>query len=156
MQRACARAGRAAICENTPCPMTLCFAVDTEVTSTNIHTEGRPTAGTVHLIQGVPSRANEGVYANSPCGEIRIPTELKTLSQRNISVEKRAERIQLDLDQNAKDLGARDPRNTAHAEMKSYGIEGRYIALVVGRFGELQGLSQGARLHCPSESLRVQ
>ena len=23
-----------------------------------------------------------------------------------------------------------------HAEMKSYGIEGRYIALVVGRFGE--------------------
>jgi hypothetical protein len=33
-------------------------------------------------------------------------------------------------------LGARDPRNAVHAEMKSYGIEGRYIALVVGRFGE--------------------
>jgi hypothetical protein len=33
-------------------------------------------------------------------------------------------------------LDARDPRNTVHAEMKSYGIEGRYIALVVGRFGE--------------------
>ena len=62
--------------------------------------------------------------------------ELKTLSQRNMSVEKRAEHIQLDLDQNAKDLDARDPRNTVHAEMKSYGIEGRYIALVVCRFGE--------------------
>jgi hypothetical protein len=33
-------------------------------------------------------------------------------------------------------MGARDPRNTVHAKMKSYGIEGRYIALVVGRFGE--------------------
>ncbi len=32
--------------------------------------------------------------------------------------------------------GARDPRNTVHAEMKPYGVEGRYIALVVGRFGE--------------------
>ena len=31
----------------------------------------------------------------------------------------------------------RDPRNTVHAETKSYGMEGRYIALVVGRFGEL-------------------
>ncbi len=30
----------------------------------------------------------------------------------------------------------RDPRNTAHAEMKSFGIGGRYVALVVGRFGE--------------------
>ena len=62
--------------------------------------------------------------------------ELKTLAQLNISVEERAERIQRDLEQNAKDLGARDPRSTVHAEMKSYGIEGRYIALVVGRFGE--------------------
>jgi hypothetical protein len=44
--------------------------------------------------------------------------------------------IQLDLIQNAKDLDARDPRNTVHAEMKSYGIEGQYIALVVGRYGE--------------------
>ncbi len=26
--------------------------------------------------------------------------------------------------------------STVHAEIKSYGIEGRYIALVVGRFGE--------------------
>ncbi len=51
-------------------------------------------------------------------------------------VEKRARRIQLDFDQNAKDLDARNPRNTVHAEMKSYGIEGRYIALVVGRFGK--------------------
>ncbi len=33
-------------------------------------------------------------------------------------------------------MDARDPRNTVHAEMKSYGIEGQYIALVVGRFGE--------------------
>jgi hypothetical protein len=45
--------------------------------------------------------------------------ELKALAQRNISVEERARRIKLDLDQNAKDLGARDPRNTracAHNE----------------------------------------
>ncbi len=62
--------------------------------------------------------------------------ELKTLVQRNVSVEERARRIQLDLDQNAKDLGTRDPRSTVRAEMQSYGIEGRYIALVVGRFGE--------------------
>ena len=47
--------------------------------------------------------------------------ELKTLSQRSVTVEERAERIQRDLEQNAKDLGARDPRNTAHAQM----IEGR-------------------------------
>ena len=69
--------------------------------------------------------------------------ERRTRAQRNISVEERARRIQLDLDQNAKDLGfelikvPRDPRSTVHAKMKSYGIEGRYIALVVGRFGEL-------------------
>jgi hypothetical protein len=62
--------------------------------------------------------------------------ELKTLSQRNISVEEPAERIQRDLEQNAKDMDAKDHRNTVHAEMKSYGIEGWYIALVVGRFGE--------------------
>ena len=62
--------------------------------------------------------------------------ELKALSQRSISAEKRAERIQRDLEQNAKVLGARDPRNTVHAVMKSYGTEGRYIAFVVGRFGE--------------------
>ncbi len=41
-----------------------------------------------------------------------------------MSVEKRAEHLQLDLIQNAKDLDARDPRNTVLAEMKSYGIEG--------------------------------
>ena len=34
------------------------------------------------------------------------------------------------------DVGARDPRSTVHAEMTSYDIEGRYIALAVGRFGE--------------------
>ena len=50
--------------------------------------------------------------------------ELKTLSQRNISVEERAERIQRDLEQYAKDLDARDPRNKVHAEMKSYGTGG--------------------------------
>ncbi len=42
--------------------------------------------------------------------------ELTTLSQRNMSVGKRAEHIQLDLIQNAKDLGARDPRSTVLAE----------------------------------------
>jgi hypothetical protein len=35
--------------------------------------------------------------------------ELKTLLQRNMSVEKRAEHIQLDLEKNAKDLGAGTP-----------------------------------------------
>jgi hypothetical protein len=69
-------------------------------------------------------------------GGYRHLGDLKTLPQRNISVEERAERIQRDLDQNATDLGARDPCSTVHADMKSYGIEGRYIALVVGRFGE--------------------
>jgi hypothetical protein len=53
-----------------------------------------------------------------------------------MSVEKRAEHIQLDLIQNTKDLGARDSRSTVLAEMKSYGTEGQYIALVVGRYGE--------------------
>jgi hypothetical protein len=53
-----------------------------------------------------------------------------------MSVEKRKEHIQLDLIQNAKDLGARDPRSTVLAEMKSYDTEGKYIALIVGRYGE--------------------
>ncbi len=51
-----------------------------------------------------------------------------------MSVEKWAEHIQRDLIQNAKD--ARDPRSKVLAEMKSYGIEGQYIALVVSRYGE--------------------
>ena len=62
--------------------------------------------------------------------------ELKTLSQQKMSVGKRAEHIQRDLKQSANDMDARDPRNTVHAEIKSYGPEGQYIALVVGRFGE--------------------
>ena len=53
-----------------------------------------------------------------------------------MSVEKRAEHIQLGLIQNAKDLDARDPRSTVLDEMKSYGTEGQYIALAVGRYGE--------------------
>ncbi len=61
--------------------------------------------------------------------------ELRTLAQRSILVEERARRIQFDLDQNAKDLGAREPRSTVHTEMKSYSIEGRYSARVVGHFG---------------------
>ena len=69
-------------------------------------------------------------------GGCRHLSELQKLSQRNISVEERARRIQLDLVQNAMDLGVRDSRNTVRAEIKSYGIEGRYIALVVGRLGE--------------------
>ncbi len=68
-----------------------------------------------------------GQQFNSPDGDRHLG-ELKTLSQRSISVEERAGRIRWDLDQNAKDLGARDPRNTVHAETKSYGIEGRYIS----------------------------
>ncbi len=42
----------------------------------------------------------------------------------------------MSLEQIAKDMGARDPSSTVHAEMKSHGIGGRYIALVGGRFGE--------------------
>ena len=38
--------------------------------------------------------------------------EMKTLSQRKKSVEERAQRIQRDLKEHAKDLDARDPRNT--------------------------------------------
>ena len=53
-----------------------------------------------------------------------------------MSVQERAERIQRDIEQHAKDLDARDPRNTVYAELMSYGIRGRYIALVVGRFDE--------------------
>ena len=76
---------------------------------------------------------------SNPLDGYRHLGELKTLSQRNMSVVKRAEHIQLDLIQNAKDLDARDPRSTVLAEMKSYGIEGQYIAFVVGRFGEFSG-----------------
>ena len=51
-------------------------------------------------------------------------------------VEERAQRIQGDLKQNAKDLDARDPRSTMRAEMMSYGIGRKYIAMVVGCFCE--------------------
>ncbi len=54
-----------------------------------------------------------------------------------MSVEERAQRIQQDLIKHAKDLDARDPRNTVNAEMMSYGIRGQCIAMVAGRFGEL-------------------
>jgi hypothetical protein len=71
--------------------------------------------------------------------------KLKTLSQRKISVEKRAERIQRDLEQNAKDLDARDPRNTVHAERKSYGIGGAVYCTGRWPFWQvLQGLCQAA------------
>ncbi len=50
--------------------------------------------------------------------------ELKALTQRNISIEEREERIQQDLEQNAKHLDARDSRSTVHAEMKSYSLGG--------------------------------
>ena len=79
-----------------------------------------------------------GQPSNSTLDGYRHLGELKTLSQRSILVQKRAERIQLDLDQNAKDLAARDPRNTVHAVMKSYGTEGRYIALVSKDFVKLR------------------
>ena len=66
--------------------------------------------------------------------------------------------IQLDLIQNAKDLDARDPRNTVLAEMKSYDTEGQYIALVVGRYGEFSRDFVKLRDYItgPSELLRVQ
>ena len=53
-----------------------------------------------------------------------------------MSVGKRAEHIQRDLKKHAKDLDARDPRNTVLAELMYYGIGGQYLAMVVGRFGE--------------------
>ena len=62
--------------------------------------------------------------------------ELKTISQRNVSVEERAAKIQRGIVQHAKELDARDPRNRVHAELMSYGVGGQYVALVVGRFGE--------------------
>ena len=34
-------------------------------------------------------------------------------------------------------MGDRDPRSTVNAEMMSYGIGGKYRAMVAGRFGEL-------------------
>ncbi len=74
------------------------------------------------LPPGQPSNSLDGY---------RYLGELKALLQRNMSVEKRAEHIQLDLEQNAKDFDARDPRNAVHAEMKDYGPEGQYIALVM-------------------------
>ena len=74
-----------------------------------------------------------------------------------MSVEERAQCIQRDLERNAKDLNARDPRNTVHTEMKSYGIGGAVYCNGRWPFWRvLQGLCQAARLHCPSESLRVQ
>ncbi len=33
-------------------------------------------------------------------------------------------------------MGARDPRSTVRAEMKSYGKAGHYVALAIDRFGE--------------------
>ena len=45
-------------------------------------------------------------------------------------------KIQRDIEQHAKELDARDPRNRVHAELVSYGVGGQYVALVVGRFGE--------------------
>jgi hypothetical protein len=62
--------------------------------------------------------------------------ELKTLSQRGMSVDSRAERIQRDAEKRAKDLDVRDPRNTVYAELVSNGIKEQYVALVVGCFGE--------------------
>ena len=51
-------------------------------------------------------------------------------------VDDRAQRIQRDVEQHAKDLDVRDPRNTVYTELMSHGIRGQYAALVVGRFGE--------------------
>jgi hypothetical protein len=79
------------------------------------------------LLPGQPSNSLDGY---------RHLGELKTLSQRNMSVGKRAEHIKRDLEQNAKNLGAVDPRSTVLAEMMSYGIGGQYTAMVVCRFGE--------------------
>ena len=73
---------------------------------------------------------------SNPLDGCRQLVELKTISQRNVSVEERAVKIQRDIEQHAKELDARDPRNRVHAELMSYGVGGQYVALVVGRFGE--------------------
>jgi hypothetical protein len=73
---------------------------------------------------------------SNPLDGCRHLVELKTISQRNVSVEERAAKIQRDIVQHAKELDARDPRNRVLAELMSYGIRGQYVALVVGRFGE--------------------
>ena len=79
------------------------------------------------LPPGQPANALDG------CRQL---VELKTCAQRNMSVEERAVKIQRDVEQHAKELDARDPRNRVHAELMSYGVRGQYVALVVGRFGE--------------------
>jgi hypothetical protein len=79
------------------------------------------------LPPGQPSNSLDG------CRQL---VELKTISQRNVSVEERAVKIQREVVQHAKELDARDPRNRVHAELMSYGVGGQYVALVVGRFGE--------------------
>ena len=93
---------------------------------------------------------------SNPLDGCRQLVELKTLSQRNFSVEERAVKIQRDVVQHAKELDARDPRNRVHAELMSYGIGGQYVALVVGPvLASSQKLHQIARLHRTSKSLRV-
>jgi len=73
---------------------------------------------------------------SNPLDGCRQLVELKTLSQRDFPVEARAAKIQREVEQHAKELDARDPRNRVHAELKSHGIGGQYVALAVGRFGE--------------------
>ena len=77
-----------------------------------------------------------GQPANALDGCRQLDVELKTCAQRNMSVEERAVKIQRDVEQHAKELDARDPRNRVHAELMSYGSRGQYFALAVGRFGE--------------------
>ncbi len=61
--------------------------------------------------------------ASSGChGENDANCKLKTLAQRSTTVEERARRIQLGLDQDAKDLGARDPRSTVHDVQAKYHV----------------------------------
>ena len=57
-------------------------------------------------------------------GGCRQLVELKKCAQRNIPVEESAVKIQRDVEQRAKELDARDPRNRALAELMSYGFRG--------------------------------
>jgi len=84
------------------------------------------------MVDGSQPPGEPGNYLDN----CRHLVELKTLPQRGVLVDDRAQRIQRDVEQHAKDLDARDPRNTVYTELMSYGIRGQYVALVVGRFGE--------------------
>ena len=63
--------------------------------------------------------------------------EMKTLSRRDISLPARALQIQKDIVDNARKLDETYPGSTVSEELKRYGVDGKYLALVAGPFGNL-------------------